>query len=259
MGDRSRADLSGDRIVVVGASSGIGAASARAAVEAGARVAFVARRRGRLDDLIASLDAVDRDRAMAIACDVRDPSSVAAAMAAAVEGLGGLDAVLYAVGVNHLGLLEATTSEQWRVLFETNVVGASLVTSAVLPALRSARAAGRSPRVGFLSSHSVPAPWSGLVAYAATKAALETMVQGWRVEVPEVVFARIVIGPTMTPMAEAWDPVLAAGFFDRWEREGNFVGVDPVTPEAVAIELIRWLADPSPVSDLLMPNAHPRH
>jgi NAD(P)-dependent dehydrogenase (short-subunit alcohol dehydrogenase family) len=256
MGARDGADLSGSRVVVVGASSGIGAATARAAIEAGAHVSLVARRIERLDEIVASLRPEARERAATIACDVRDPSSVEA-MARDVIERGDLDALLYATGVNHLGLLETTTSEQWRLLFETNVVGASLATAALLPALRSARARDRDPRVGFLSSHSVPAPWSGLVAYAATKAALETMVQGWRVEVPDIVFARIVIGPTMTPMAEGWDAALATEFFERWEREGNFDGVEPVTPEAVAVELVRWLAAPTPAADLVMPNAHP--
>jgi len=256
MGDQDDGVLAGRTIVVVGASSGIGAATARAALDAGARVALVARRVERLDEIVAARQPAARDRAATIACDVRDPSSVEA-MARAVDELGDADAVLYATGVNHLGLLETTTSEQWRVLFETNVVGASLVTSALLPALRSARARERAPRVGFLSSHSVPAPWSGLVAYAATKAALETMVRGWRAEVPDVVFARIVIGPTMTPMAEGWDPGLAAEFFARWEREGNFVGVEPVTPDAVAVELVRWLAERAPAAEVVMPNADP--
>lgn len=252
MGGPISLELDGRRVLVVGASSGIGSAIADAAMAAGAHVALAARRVDRLETLIAAASGSGRGRGVAVACDVREPGSVAPAVARAIDALEGLDAVVYATGVNHLALLEHTTPDAWELLFETNVVGAALVTAAALPALRSSR---RAPRVGLCSSHSVPDPWPGLVAYAATKAALDTMIHGWRTEEPSVSFTRIVVGPTMTPMAEAWDPAVAAEFFARWDAEGRFVDVDPVEPALVAGEVLRWLADPAPPHDLVMPNA----
>jgi NAD(P)-dependent dehydrogenase (short-subunit alcohol dehydrogenase family) len=253
----SRVDLEGTRLLLVGASSGIGEATALAAIHAGASVALAARRVHRLEETLAAVDGAAPGRGVAVSCDVRSPSSIDHAVAQAVEDLGGLDAVIYATGVNHLALLEETSADAWREQFETNVVGASLVTAAALPALRSSSSAtpASRARIGYLSSHSVPHPWPGLVSYAATKAALETMIQGWRTEEADVTFTRIVIGPTITPMAEAWDRDRAAAFFARWDAERRLVGLDPVAPALVAGEIVAWLADPAATDDLFMPNS----
>jgi len=249
------ADLATRRLLIVGASSGIGAATARAAIHAGAAVVLAARRVERLEALVSSAaSATARGHGIAVPCDVRSPDSIAAAIDRAVDELSGLDTVLYATGITHLAPLAETRTDDWRALFETNVVGAALVTAAALPALRRASERGR---VGYLSSHSVPQPWPGLVAYAATKAALETMIQGWRTEAPDVVFTRIVIGPTMTPMADGWDPTRAREHFERWNREERLAGFEPVAPEAVAAAILGWLADPNPADDVAMPNAMP--
>jgi len=240
-------------MLIVGASSGIGAAAGRAAIHAGASVALAARRVDRLEALVASTASETAGgHSFVVACDVRSPDSVAAAIDRAVDELSGLDTVLYATGITHLAPLAETSADDWQALFETNVVGAALVTVAALPALRAA--SGRA-RVGYLSSHSVPQPWPGLVAYAASKAALETMIQGWRTEAPDVAFTRIVVGPTMTPMADDWDPTRASEHFERWNREERLAGIEPVAPEAVAAEILGWLADPKPADDLVMPNA----
>ncbi|MBM3787042.1 MAG: glucose 1-dehydrogenase [Acidobacteria bacterium] len=88
-------DLSGRNAVVTGASSGIGAAIARALSKAGARVAVMARRKDRLDALAAELG----PSALSIACDVAQRESVAAAMAEAWDTMGRVDILVTAAGV----------------------------------------------------------------------------------------------------------------------------------------------------------------
>lgn len=228
-------------MLVVGASKGIGRAVTLALGRAGAAVVASSRDAGLLAEVAAAAGASVR----AVPADVRDHLAVDALVAETVEHLGGLDAVLYATGVNQLAFLADTEPHQWALVLETNLIGAALVARATLPALREAGG-----RLGFLSSHSVPDPWPGLGAYIASKAALESMITTWRLEEPDVAFTRIVIGPTITGMAEAWDPDLSARMFERWAAEGRFEGIDPVLPEVVADVLLGWVADPDPPEDL---------
>lgn len=234
-------DICDQRLLVVGASKGIGRSVALAAARAGAAVVVSARDEARLDEVVAE----GGDAVEAIPADVRDPDAVAALVATALDRLGGLDAVVYATGVNHLAFLADTDHRHWQLVLETNLVGAALVTRAALDALR-----GSGGRIAYLSSHSVPDPWPGLGAYVASKAALDTMIESWRREEPAVAFTRVVVGPTITGMAEAWDPELSAQLFDRWADEGRFEGITPVLPEVVAGVLLSWLAGPRPAPDI---------
>ena len=238
--------VEGCHVVVAGASAGIGRATAVALAAAGADVAALARRPDVLDEVVVQAAADGHPgQIVAVACDVRDDATCRAAVADAAERLGGIDAVVYATGVNHLAPLAETTPEDWRRLFETNVVGAASVVAAALPALRASGG-----RVALLSSDSVADPWPGLGAYAATKAALETVTAAWRAEEPDVTFSRVIVGPTITGMAEAWDPERSVAMFERWHAEGRFEGVDPQLPEVVAAELVAWVGDPEPPTEL---------
>lgn len=219
--------------MVVGASTGIGRATAVAAAVAGAGVVGLARR----PELVDALTSEVGGHVAGVACDVRSRQACDDAVATALERLGGLDTVVYSAGVNHLALLPATGEEDWRRLFETNVVGAASIVAAALPALRAVGG-----RVALLSSDSVADPWPGLGAYVATKAALEALTAAWRAEEPAVSFTRAVVGPTLTGMAEAWDPELAAAMFERWHAEGRFDGIEPQPPEVVAAALVEWAA-----------------
>lgn len=120
------------RVVVTGASSGIGAASVRRFAELGWRVVAVARRADRLAALAAETGA------HAIVCDVTDEVQVAA-MAREVAETGGADALVNNAG-GALGTesVERSANEDWRWMFEVNVIGLRTVTAAMLPVLRDA-------------------------------------------------------------------------------------------------------------------------
>lgn len=95
--------LNGRRILVVGASAGIGLATSQAAANEGAKVALVARRADVLDEVVADLEGC-----VAIPCDISDPVAAMAMVDAAAEALGGLDAVVYVAGIFPIGLIEDT-------------------------------------------------------------------------------------------------------------------------------------------------------
>ena len=119
------------KTVVLGASSGLGRCLAVGLGQRGATVALMARRKDRLADAAKEAG----PGATAIACDVTDQVSIQSAFDQAAETLGGIDALVYATGIGPLSRLADTDAATWRTLFDTNVIGASLVTAAALPHL----------------------------------------------------------------------------------------------------------------------------
>jgi NADP-dependent 3-hydroxy acid dehydrogenase YdfG len=123
--------------LITGASSGIGAATARRAVEAGYRVVLAARSRERLDALADELGGAER--ALAVPTDVTEWEQVEALVAAALDAFGRLDVAFANAGFGaKRGFLEETP-EHWRSMVLTNVYGAALTLRATLPALKRSR------------------------------------------------------------------------------------------------------------------------
>jgi NAD(P)-dependent dehydrogenase (short-subunit alcohol dehydrogenase family) len=197
------------RVLVVGASSGIGAATASALAGAGAHVVGAARR----ENKIAELDGV-----IPVGCDVSSAEQCQLAVEAAVGHLGGLDTLVYAAGITGLSPLDSTGPEVWTQIFTTNLFGAAMVSRAALPHLRREGSDGRAV---FLSSDSAVKPYPGLVAYAASKAALSAFCQGLANEFDELRVTELMVGPTVdTEVAEQFDPDELAGWYIRWCDEG---------------------------------------
>jgi NADP-dependent 3-hydroxy acid dehydrogenase YdfG len=127
-----------DRVfLITGASSGIGAATARASADAGYRVVAAARSIDRLRELVASLGG--EDRALAVECDVTEWDQQQAMVSETLERFGRLDVAFANAGFGaKRGFLEESP-EHWRAMVLTNVYGAALTIRATLPALKEAR------------------------------------------------------------------------------------------------------------------------
>ena len=223
------------RTVIVGASSGLGRSIAIGLSERGAQVALLARRRDRLEGAATEAG----PGALVIECDVTDAASVASALAEAAAGLGGIDAVVYSTGIGPLAHIEDIDADVWRKAFDTNVVGASLVAAAALPHLKAS--AGTAVFLSSVSA-SMTQPWPGLAAYVVSKAALDKLVEAWRVEHPEVGFTRLVVGDctggegdSQTEFANGWDPDLATEFGTVWFTKGYIAGALISVDELVTV------------------------
>lgn len=223
------------RAVIVGASSGLGRCIATGLAHNGAHVALLARRVERLE--AAARDA--GDAAVAIGCDVTDHSSCASAIERAAEELGGIDGLVYTAAVSPLARLTDTDADMWRRVFDTNVIGASVVTAAALPHLEAS--SGSAVYLSSVSASQTP-PWPGLGAYAVSKAALEKLVDAWRVEHPEVGFTRLTVGEcaggpgdAMTGIASEWDLELAAELVPIWVERGYMTGAMMDVAQLVAV------------------------
>lgn len=120
--------------LITGASTGIGAATARQAVQAGHRVVLAARSTDKLEALAQELGGADQ--ALAVTCDVNEWDQQEAMVAAAIGAFGRLDVVFANAGFGaKRGWLEETP-EHWKDMVLTNVLGAALTARAAIPALK---------------------------------------------------------------------------------------------------------------------------
>lgn len=135
--------LDGTVALVTGASSGIGAATARTLAAQGAAVALAARRADRLDQLSAEIKAAG-GRTLVIETDVTDSAQAESAVERTVSELGRLDTVINNAGVMLLGPIENAPLEEWERMIKVNELGVLYVSHAALPHLL--KAAADSPR-----------------------------------------------------------------------------------------------------------------
>jgi NAD(P)-dependent dehydrogenase (short-subunit alcohol dehydrogenase family) len=212
------------RTVVVGASSGLGRCIGIGLAQRGAHVALLARRRENLE--AAAQEA--GPSTVVVECDVTDEESCRSAIAEAAAALGGIDALVYAPGIGPLVRLADTDAATWRRVFDTNVTGAALVTSAAIGHLTAS--SGTAVYLSSVSA-SVTPPWPGLGAYAVSKAALDKLVDAWRAEHPDVGFTRVVVGDcaggdgdAQTQFANGWDTDLAVEMYPIWSARNYLSG-----------------------------------
>jgi NAD(P)-dependent dehydrogenase (short-subunit alcohol dehydrogenase family) len=220
MGERS---LAGRRVVVVGASAGIGRAFAVRAAKEGAKLVLAARRADKLDEVVA-----ETGIGTTIIVDVRNPADCARLGEVAKETLGEIDVLLISSGYAPLKMFSDTDAQDWRDVFETNVIGVHEIIRAVLPSLTP------SAIVAALSSDSVRFPHTALGAYSSSKAAMERCLVSWRMEKPGYRFSCVEVSGTVpTDFTSAFDPNVLNTALTEWLARG-LVQESRMTPEAVA-------------------------
>jgi len=212
------------RTVVVGASSGLGRCIGVGLAQRGDQVALLARRRERIE--AAAKEA--GPGAIALECDVTDEASCRSAISDAADALGGIDNLVYTPGVGPLVRMVDTDAETWRRVFDTNVIGAALVTAAAVPHLTAS--AGTAVYLSSPAGTFGP-PWPGLGAYGVSKAALERLVETWRAEHPDIGFTCLIAGECIggegdgqTGFNIGWDRELARQAHPLWTSRGCMPG-----------------------------------
>ena len=219
-----------DIAVVTGASSGIGAASARRLVAEGFHVVAAARRRDRLEALVEEIG-----DATAVECDITDDDSVAH-LAAVVAGLDGPLTTLVnnAGGARGMDPVESGSLDDWKWMYETNVLGTLRVTQALLPALE-ASGHGTIVTIGSTAAFTV---YEGGGGYTAAKHAQNALVGTLRLEIVGKPVRVVEIDPGMVRTDEfslnrLGDPEKADAIYD---------GVpNPLTAEDIA-DCVAWCA-----------------
>jgi len=200
--------LQGKRVIVTGATAGIGEETARLLVERGARVAGVGRRREAGEALERELGA---ERFVFVQADLDDPGAAAAILAAARERLGDVDVLVNNAAIDHARPLLETPDDEVEAVFRTNFMAQFRLLREVASAWV---AAGRGGAIVNVSSRlaSIGVPTMGV--YGAAKGALSSLTRHAAVELaPHGIRVNTVApGPTETPLIRAWieghdDPV----------------------------------------------------
>jgi NAD(P)-dependent dehydrogenase (short-subunit alcohol dehydrogenase family) len=215
-------ELAGKVAIVTGASSGIGAATARRLAAEGATLVLAARRTDRIEQLASELG-----RAMAVTTDMRVPGQVRSLVAVAVEAFGGVDVLVNNAGQGlHQPLMDVDLDDLVAVT-ELNFYAPLVAMQAVVPVMRQ-RGGGSIVNVSSGTTLMLPV---GTGAYAATKAALNMMSRTARAELAADGIAVSTVYPFVTA-TEFHDALRAGRRPERWP------GLEPHAPEVVAEAIV---------------------
>jgi 2-keto-3-deoxy-L-fuconate dehydrogenase len=226
--------VNGVRALVTGGASGIGEAAAALLIRRGARVAV-------LDRDVAGVE----PPAIPVQADVTDDAAVRAAVASAAEQLGGIDVLVNNAGIGAQGTVEDNPDEEWRHVFDVNVLGMARVARAALPYLRE------SDKAAIVNTSSIAAT-AGLpqrALYSATKGAVLSMTLAMAADhVREGIRVNCVNpGTADTPwigrlLAAADDPAAERAALEARQPMGRMVSAGEVA------EAIVYLAGPEAAS-----------
>ncbi|RZI82463.1 MAG: SDR family NAD(P)-dependent oxidoreductase [Rubrivivax sp.] len=221
-------------IVITGASSGIGLATALAAARQGARLVLAARSKMTLDEVVAQINA-DGGQAIAVQADIGDRAQVEQIAAAAIERFGQIDTWINDAGVSIFGRLDEVSDEDSQRLFQTNFWGVVYGSLVALPYLKAR--GGALINVGSEVSDAV-IPLQGM--YSASKHAVKGFTDALRIELDadDSLVSVTLIQPTAvdTPFPE---------------RAANYLSQEPklptpmIEPEKVASAILDAATDPA--------------
>ncbi|SEL91140.1 NADP-dependent 3-hydroxy acid dehydrogenase YdfG [Pseudoxanthomonas sp. GM95] len=183
-------NLHGKVVVITGASSGLGEATARMLAAQGAAVVLGARREDRLKALVETLVAAG-GKASALATDVTDAAQVQRLVDHAIKVFGTVDVIINNAGLMPQSLLERRKLEDWDRTIDVNIKGVLYGIAAVLPHMQ-ARKSGHIVNVSSVAGHKVRA---GGAVYSATKHAVRVISEGLRQEVKPYNIRTTVISP----------------------------------------------------------------
>jgi NADP-dependent 3-hydroxy acid dehydrogenase YdfG len=219
-------EVTGKAVVITGASSGIGEATARRLAREGARLVLAARRTDRIQALADELG-----NAVAVTTDMRDPAQVRALVAAATDAHGGVDVLVNNAGQGLHVPVEDIVLDDLVAVTELNFYAPLVAIQAVIPVMRE-RGGGSIVNVSSGTTLMVP---TGTAGYASTKAALNLLSRTARAELADDGIAVSVVYPFVTETE--FHDTLRAG-----EGPRGRPGLEPQPPELVADAIAHLIA-----------------
>ena len=206
-------ELNGKVALVTGASSGIGAATALKLAAQGAKVGLAARRTGKLQALVAQIEAAG-GQALAIEMDVVDPGSVKAGVEKLAAAFGGIDILFNNAGLMPISDIETLKVDEWHRMVDVNIKGVLNSTAAALPYLKQ-RGAGHIVNTSSIAGRKV---FQGLAVYCATKHAITAFSEGLRLEIAPKHNIRVTCIQPGAVDTELFEQITDAGY--RQQMEG---------------------------------------
>ncbi|HEY0022257.1 MAG TPA: SDR family oxidoreductase [Longimicrobium sp.] len=207
--DTENTNITGKVVVITGASSGLGEATARYLAERGATVVLGARRADRIQALAGEITGKG-GQAFALATDVTDAAQVQALVDAAVERFGRIDVIINNAGLMPLSPLAMRKLDDWDRTIDVNIKGVLYGIAAALPHMQRQQA-GQIINVSSVAGHKVG---PGGAVYSASKTAVRVITEGLRQEVKPWNIRTTIISPgavaTELPQSVT-EPEIAAG------------------------------------------------
>ncbi|WP_122090446.1 SDR family NAD(P)-dependent oxidoreductase [Halalkalicoccus subterraneus] len=231
--------LAGQAALVTGASSGIGAATARALADAGASVALAARREERLEELADEIES-DGGEAFVVPTDATDESQVREMVDTTVEEFGGLDVLVNNAGVMLLEPIAEADPDDWQQMLDLNVQGLMVASQAALGHMQEEGAGD----IVNLSSVAGRKAYAGSSGYNASKFGVTAFSEALREEVVDSDVRVTTIEPGVV------DTELAEHIPDKDQKEqieGMMDEMEPLRPEDIARSIRFAVTQPSHV------------
>src|SRR5215210_2311990 len=225
--------------VITGASSGIGEATAEGLAAEGASVVVAARREERLSDLVERING-NGGKALSVECDVTDEEQAHDLIQRARDELGQVDILVNNAGVMQLSKIEKGLSEEWRRMFEVNVLGLLYVTDAAIQVMKE-QGSGHLINISSVAGRK-SGPFRG--AYSGTKFAVNAISEALRVELLEDHIRVTMIEPG------AVETELPDHITDEEAKEGinTLYQMDILQPEDIAAAIAYCAVQPERVS-----------
>jgi NADP-dependent 3-hydroxy acid dehydrogenase YdfG len=208
------ADMTNKVVLVTGASSGIGEATARELAAAGAVVVIGARRVERLEGLKREIEAAG-GRAMARALDVTSREDVKAFVEAARDAYGRVDVIVNNAGVMPLSPLAALKVDEWDQMIDVNIRGVLHGIAAALP-IMEAQGEGQIINIASTAGHQI-LPTAAV--YCATKFSVRVISEALRQETDKVRVTVVSPGVTTSELAETITHAETAAFIDEYRKK----------------------------------------
>lgn len=186
-------NIEGKVIVITGASSGIGLATAKHLAALGAIVSLAARRKDKLDQLVNEIEQAG-GKAKSFVADVTKREEVDALIAGTIDEFGRIDVLFNNAGIAPISMLEHLHYDEWESMIDVNIKGVLYGIGAVLPHFK-AQQSGHFINVSSVAGHRVTPSTS---VYSATKLAVRAITEGLRQEGKPYNIRTTVISPGMT-------------------------------------------------------------
>ena len=233
--------LDGKVAVITGASSGIGEATAEALAKEGCAVVVAARREERLDDLIERINGKNGGKALSVSCDVTDEEQAHDLIQRSKDEFGRVDILVNNAGVMQLSNVQKGLSDEWRTMFEVNVLGLLYATDAAIEVMKE-QGSGHLVNISSLASRGTR---PGLGVYSGTKMAVNGISESLRQELLEDNIRVTMVEPG------AVKTELPDHISDEEAREGLsslLEQLDPLRAEDIANAIVYVVTQPQRVS-----------
>jgi NADP-dependent 3-hydroxy acid dehydrogenase YdfG len=230
--------------LVTGASTGIGAAIARAFGRLGWSVAIGARRVDRLGPVARDVKAAG-GRVFSRPLDISDAASVDAFFDGAEAAFGPLEVVVNNAGIGIPGRLQDLTVEEIQTEIGVDLIGPMLVSRRALPSMVERRRG----ELVFITSANTVAPRPSQIGYTASKAGVEAVARTLKMELEGSGVRSIIVrpGPTLTDFAGDWEPGRVDRLMESWEGWGLTRHGGLLQPEDIAAAVVTAVTAPAHV------------